>query len=85
MKHKNSSRKQSKAAVTLLQSAVRAHVNSSAIDFSPSADEVAMRAYYNFISKGSKPGHDLQHWLEAETQLLAERSYSFEQNYQDRT
>lgn len=85
MKLKNSSRKQSKAAVTLLQPTVLADVNPSKTDFSPSADEVARRAYYNFISKGSQPGHDMQHWLEAETQLLAERSFSFEQGYQDRT
>ena len=85
MKLKNSSRKQSKAAVTLLQATVLAEVNPSAIDSSPSADDVAERAYYNFISKGSQPGHDMQYWLEAETQLLAERSFSSDQSYQDRT
>jgi hypothetical protein len=26
------------------------------------------------VNQGSLPGHDVQHWLEAEAQLLVERS-----------
>ncbi|MGD0351766.1 MAG: DUF2934 domain-containing protein [Verrucomicrobiota bacterium] len=39
----------------------------------PSPDEVARRAYFSYVNQGSLPGHDVQHWLEAEAQLLAER------------
>jgi hypothetical protein len=40
----------------------------------PSPDEVAKRAYLNYVKHGSLPGFDKQHWLEAEAQLVAERN-----------
>ena len=43
-------------------------------DFNPSADEVARRAYFSYMNEGSLPGHDVQHWLKAEADLLAERN-----------
>ena len=43
-------------------------------DFAPSADEVARRAYFSYVNHGSLPGHDVQHWLVAEAELLAERN-----------
>jgi len=48
--------------------------NQNAIDFAPSADEVARRAYFSYENEGSKPGRDVQHWLKAEADLLAERN-----------
>lgn len=42
------------------------------IRFAPSTDEVAKRAYFSYLNHGSRPGHDVQNWLEAETQLHAE-------------
>ena len=42
--------------------------------FMPSPEEVARRAYFTYENEGSLPGHDLQHWLAAETQLIAERN-----------
>ena len=38
----------------------------------PSAEEVAKRAYFRYLDQGSLPGHDVQHWIEAERHLLAE-------------
>ena len=49
-------------------------LNQSGIDFAPSADEVARRAYFSYVNQGSLPGHDVQHWLEAEAHLLAKRN-----------
>jgi hypothetical protein len=43
-------------------------------DFVPSPDEVARRAYFSYVNQGSSQGHEVQHWLEAEAQLLAERN-----------
>jgi hypothetical protein len=43
-------------------------------NFAPSADEVARRAYFSYENEGSKPGRDVQHWLKAEADLLAERN-----------
>lgn len=48
--------------------------NQNAKSFVPSTDEVARRAYFTYVNQGSPPGRDVQHWLEAEAQLLAERN-----------
>jgi hypothetical protein len=37
----------------------------------PSRDEVAMKAYLIYLNQGSPQGHDVQHWLEAEAQMIA--------------
>ncbi len=49
-------------------------LNSSELDFSPSPDEVARRAYFCYENQGSLPGHDVQHWLKAEADLISERN-----------
>ena len=43
-------------------------------DFVPSPDEVARRAYFSYVNQGSSSGHEVQHWLAAEAELLAERN-----------
>jgi hypothetical protein len=49
-------------------------LNESKTGFVPSPDEVARRAYFTYVNQGSLPGHDVQHWLDAEAQLIAERN-----------
>lgn len=49
-------------------------LNQSGMDFAPTADEVARRAYFSYVNQGSRPGQDVQHWLVAEAELLAERN-----------
>lgn len=44
------------------------------INFVPSPDEVARRAYFSYVNQGSSEGHEVQHWLAAEAELLAERN-----------
>jgi len=36
----------------------------------PSHDEIAERAYDLFSASGYIPGHDLEHWLQAEAQIV---------------
>jgi DUF2934 family protein len=48
-------------------------LSQSKMDFAPPSDEVASRAYFSYVNQGSQPGHDVQHWLDAETELIAER------------
>jgi hypothetical protein len=43
-------------------------------DFAPSPDEVARRAYFSYENEGSLPGRDVQHWLKAEAELIADRN-----------
>lgn len=49
-------------------------INQNAVDFVPDADEVARRAYFSYVNEGSPEGRDVQHWLEAEEELITERS-----------
>jgi len=49
-------------------------LNPGGIEILPWADEVARRAYFTYLNQGSMPGHDVQHWLAAEADLLAERN-----------
>jgi hypothetical protein len=37
----------------------------------PSHDEIAERAYSLFSASGYIPGHDVEHWLQAEAQITA--------------
>jgi hypothetical protein len=43
-------------------------------NFVPSPNEVARRAYFSYVNQGSSPGHEVQHWLAAEAELIAERT-----------
>ncbi len=51
-----------------------AELKQNEINFSPSPDEVARRAYFAYENNGSLPGHEVQHWLAAEADLIAERN-----------
>jgi hypothetical protein len=48
--------------------------NQTETDFVPSPDEVARKAYFTYVNEGSPLGRDVQHWLNAEAQLIAERN-----------
>lgn len=41
--------------------------------FTPSSDDIAYRAYLNYQNHGSADGHDLNDWLRAEAELIAEQ------------
>jgi hypothetical protein len=45
------------------------HESSRNSTTTPSHDDVARRAYELFEARGGEPGHDLEHWLDAERQL----------------
>jgi hypothetical protein len=51
-------------AEALESGATSAHAGSS-----PTTDEIAKRAYEIFLRRGSRNGHDMEDWLEAERQL----------------
>ena len=51
-----------------------AELKQNEINFAPSPDEVARRAYFSYENTGSLPGHEVQHWLQAEADLIAERN-----------
>ncbi|HTB83086.1 MAG TPA: DUF2934 domain-containing protein [Candidatus Sulfotelmatobacter sp.] len=55
------------------------------INFVPSPDEVARRAYFSYENQGSLPGHDVQHWLKAEADLIAERRLTRTHQFHNQT
>jgi hypothetical protein len=59
--------------------------NQNEINFTPSTDEVARRAYFSYENQGSLPGHDVQHWLQAEAELIAERNLTRVHGFHNQT
>jgi hypothetical protein len=55
------------------------------INFVPSPDEVSRRAYFSYVNQGSRSGHEVQHWLEAEKQLLEERARTRTHGFHNKT
>ena len=51
----------------------------------PSQEEISRRAYFSYVHEGSKPGHDIHHWLEAEADLLAGCALASADNVAKRT
>lgn len=49
-------------------------IDNSALDNSalPAANEIEVRAYAIYCARGCVDGHDVDDWIEAERQLLAE-------------
>ena len=50
-------------------SAAAPQSNQAGIKPKPSRDEVARKAYEIYLKEGCPQGRDVQHWLEAETQM----------------
>jgi hypothetical protein len=85
MKHKNFSPDQNQKPASASRPTAVADLNQNEIDFAPSADEVARKAYFSYVNEGSVPGHEVQHWLQAEAQLLAERKLTRVHGFHNRT
>jgi Protein of unknown function (DUF2934) len=49
-------------------------VSEAEINFVPAPEEVARKAYFSYVNQGSSSGHEVQHWLAAESELIAERN-----------
>ncbi len=74
MKPKNITPIQTRNPAVTSQPAPAPALSQNEIDFVPSADEVSRRAYFSYVNQGSQSGHEVQHWLAAEAELIAERS-----------
>jgi hypothetical protein len=74
MKHNYFSPVQNQKPASVAQPIAAKDLNPRGIDFPPSRDEVAKRAYFIYVNAGLQSGHDMQHWLQAEAQLLAEHN-----------
>ena len=56
------------------QSTAAAEQKKTEFDFASSPEAVARKAYFSYVNQGSSQGHEVQHWLAAEAELLAERN-----------
>jgi hypothetical protein len=83
MKHHKLSKSQQ--AVIAPQPNSTADVSQNEIDFAPSPDEVARKAYFSYVNQGSSPGHEVQHWLAAEAELIAERTRTRTHGFHNKT
>ena len=54
-------------------------------DFAPLPDEVARKAYFSYANQGSSQGHEVQHWLAAEAELIAERNRTRVHGFHNKT
>ena len=53
--------------------------------YSPSPDEVARKAYFTYVNQGAPEGRSVQHWLDAEAELIAERNRTRGHGYHNPT
>jgi hypothetical protein len=83
MKHNKHTQIQKTAVAS--QPAIAAGLSQNEIDFVPSPDEVARRAYFSYVNQGSSSGHEVQHWLAAEAELLAERKLTRTHGFHNQT
>jgi len=87
MRHKFSQNQlsQNQKPVGASPPAVVVGLKQNEIDFTPSPDEVARRAYFSYVNQGSPQGQAVQHWLEAEAQLLTERKLTRVHGFHNRS
>jgi hypothetical protein len=85
MKHNNISHNQDRRPAIASPPIAPLALSQNEIDFVPSPDEVARRAYLSYVKQGSLPGHDVQHWLEAEAHMLAERNLTRVHGFHNRS
>jgi len=85
MKHKDFSQNQNQKTDGISQPTTAAGLSQSEVDFTPSPDEVARRAYFSYVNQGSPQGHEVQHWLAAEEQLLVERKLTRAHGFHNKT
>jgi hypothetical protein len=83
MKHHKLSKTQQ--AVIAPRPASAAGEEQNEINFTPSPDEVARKAYFAYENQGSQPGHEVQHWLKAEADLIAERNLTRVHGFHNQT
>lgn len=81
MKKNKSPRKRDPKPAAALLPLMTPDYNQNTTAFVPSPDDVSRRAYYSYVNQGSVAGHDMQHWLDAEAQLITERDLTKAQGF----
>jgi len=50
-------------------SPVQAHAEHTSANHAPNHDEIRRRAYDIYLERGGAPGHELEDWLQAESEI----------------
>ncbi len=58
--------------------AAAGELNHNKTDFPPYADEVVTKAYLSYVNEGFQHGRHVEHWLDAEAQLLDEHKITLD-------
>jgi len=85
MKHNKFSQEQKQKPASAPPPTAAADSMQKEIDLAPSPDEVARRAYFSYLNEGSRPGHEVQHWLQAEADFIAERNRTRVHGFHNKT
>ena len=85
MKQQHLTQDQNQASAGATPAATVRKLGQDEIDFVPSPDEVARRAYFIYVNEGSPLGRHVEHWLNAEAQLIAERNRTRAHGYHTRS
>jgi hypothetical protein len=74
MKHNKNTYDQSQKPTDAARPIAVENLSANEMAFVPAPDEVARKAYFSYVNQGSSAGHEVQHWLAAEAELIAERN-----------
>jgi hypothetical protein len=85
MKHIRHPQDQNQKQATAPRPTATAGLSPDEIDFTPAPDEVARRACFTYVNQGSQDGHEVQHWLQAEAELIAERQFTRVHGFHNRS
>ena len=76
MKQRSASKSQKRPATPLSTEGLNARQDQAPTIVTPTSEEVADRAYLNYENHGAANGHDVEDWLIAEGELIAERQHA---------
>jgi hypothetical protein len=85
MKHNKYPQDQNKKQATAPGQPGSVDLHEKEVDLEPSPDEVARKAYFTYVNQGSQPGREVQHWLAAEAELIAERNLTRTHGFHNKT
>jgi len=85
MKHNKHPQDQNQKQAGAPRPTASADLNQKPAEWAPSPDEVARKAYFCYVNQGSQPGHEVQHWLAAEAELIAERNRTRTHGFHNKT
>jgi hypothetical protein len=85
MKHNKYPPEQNHQPITSPAPAAPTRLSQNERQFVPAPDEVARKAYFAYENNGSRPGHEVQHWLKAEADLIAERNQTRVHGFHNQT